>query len=90
MKIAKVKGLVVKGMVVVLAAGALLFASPAKATAQGFAVGVQVGRPHGYDRFEFERRQEFLRREEFVRRETFLRHEEWARGHRFDRPYGYR
>jgi hypothetical protein len=90
MKIANVKGLVVKGMMVVLAAGALMFASPAKAEAQGFAVGVQFGRPYGYDRFAFERRQEFLRREEFARREAFLRHEEWERGRRFERPYGYR
>ena len=85
MKIANVKGMVAKGMVVVLAAGALMFASP-KAQAQRFAVGVQVGAPFygpgfGYGpgaRFEFERRQ------------AFLRHEEWLRAHRFGRPYGYR
>jgi hypothetical protein len=85
MKIANVKGMVAKAMAVGLAAGALMFAAPAKATAQGFAVGVQIGRPYyGYDRFEFARRQEFLRREEF------RRHEEWQRAHRFDRPFGYR
>jgi len=80
MRIANVKGTVAKGMVVVLAAGALLFASPAKATAQGFAAGVQFGRPYygPRDRFEFERR------------EAFLRHEEFIRAHRFDRPYWYR
>jgi len=70
---------------VVLAAGALMVASPAKASAQEFGVGVQFGAPYyGRPGFEFERRQEFLRHE------AFLRHEEWARGHRFDRRYGYR
>jgi hypothetical protein len=87
MKIANVKGMVAKGMMVVLAAGALMVASPAKAEAQGFAVGVRFGAPapyYAHRDFEFERRQEFLRRE------AFLRHEEWVRSHRFDRPYGYR
>jgi hypothetical protein len=91
MKIANVKGMVAKGMVVVLAAGALMFASPAKAEAQRFAVGVRVGAPfygprvyapgpfYGAGaRFEFERR------------EAFVRHDEWLRAHRFGRPYGYR
>ena len=78
MKIAN--GMVAKAMVLGLAAGALMFATPAKATAQGFAV--QIGHPYyGYDRFEVERRQEFLRRDEF------RRHEEWDRAHRFDRRY---
>ena len=97
MKIANVKGMIAKGMMVVLAAGALMVASSAKAEAQGFAVGVRVG--NGYDgrrdfdarrNFEFQRRQEFLRREEIARREAFLRHEEWERSHRSERPYGYR
>jgi hypothetical protein len=80
MKIAN--GMVAKAMVLGLAAGALMFATPAKATAQGFAVGVQVGRPYyGYDRFEVERSREFLRRGEF------RRHEEWDRVQRFDRRY---
>ena len=85
MKIANVKGMVVKGMMAVMVAGALLLAAPAKAEAQGFAVGVRVGGPYyAHRNFEFERRQEFLRRE------AFLRHEEWLRAHRFERPYGYR
>jgi hypothetical protein len=75
MKLANVKMMVAKGMMAVLAAGAFMIASPAKANAQGFAVGVEVGYPHAfYGRpgyFEFERRQEFLR------------HEEWMRAHRF-------
>jgi hypothetical protein len=84
MKIANVKGMIAKGMMLGLAAGALLVASPVKAEAQRFVVGVQVGNPYyaprfdRYDRFEFERRQ------------AFLRHEEWERAHRFERPYGYR
>jgi hypothetical protein len=91
MKIANVKEMIAKGMMAAMVAGTLMVASPAKASAQGFAVGVRVGAPYyGYGRgYEFDRRQEFLRREEFARREAFLRHEEWARGHRFDRPYGY-
>jgi hypothetical protein len=98
MKIANVKGMIAKGMMAAMVAGTLLAVSPAKAEAQQFAVGVQVGQPaYGYDhrdgsdrRDQFERRQEMLRREEFARREAFLRHEEWVRAHRFDRPYGYR
>jgi hypothetical protein len=92
MKIANVKGMIAKGMMAAMVAGALMVASPAKASAQTFAVGVQVGNPYygRRDGFEFERRQEILRREEFARREAILRHEEWVRSHRFERPYGYR
>jgi hypothetical protein len=88
MKIANVKGMIAKGMMAAMVAGALMVASPAKAEAQGFAVGVRFGHPvpapvfvpayPRYDRFAFERR------------EAFLRHEEWARAHRFDRRFGYR
>ena len=81
MKIATVKGMVAKGMMVVLAAGALMLASPAKADAQGFAVGVRFGYPPP---------PVIVRRDfGFERREAFLRHEEWVRAHRFDRPYGF-
>ena len=76
MKIANVKSIVAKGMLAVLAAGVLMVASPAKANAEQFAVGVAVGYPHrDFGRYEFMRRQEFLRHEEFVR------------VHRFDRRY---
>jgi hypothetical protein len=84
MKVANVKGIVVKGMMLALAAGALMAASPINAEAQHFVVGVRVGDPYyaprydRYDRFEFERRQ------------AEIRHEEWLRAHRFERPYGYR
>lgn len=87
MKIANAKSMVAKGMMVALAAGAFMIASPAKAQAQGFAVGVQVGNPHFYDarrddyarrdRFEFERRQEILRHQEWLRHEELRRHEEF-------------
>ena len=84
MKFVNVKGMVAKGMVLAVAAGALMLASPAKAEAQGFVVGVRVGNPYyaprydGYDRYEY------------ARREAFFRHEEWLRAHRYDRSYGYR
>jgi len=86
MKIASVKGVVARGMMVALAAGALALASPAKAEAQGIAVGVQFGNPYYARRDGYE----FARRQEFLRREAFFRHQEWERTHRFDRPYGYR
>ena len=84
MNIANVKGMIAKGMMAAMVAGALMVAAPTKAEAQGFAVGVQFGGPRYARRdFEFERRQEFLRRE------AFLRHEEWLRAHRFERERGY-
>ena len=84
MKIANVKGMIAKGMMLAMTAGALMVASPVKAEAQRFVVGVRVGDPYyapRYDRFD---------RYEFERRQAFLRHEEWLRMHRFDHPYGYR
>jgi hypothetical protein len=84
MKIANVKAMVAKGVTVGLLAGAVALAAPAKAEAQQFAVGVQVGYPHygyigrdHYDRWRFEQ----------------LRHEEWVRAHEYNRyhyGYGYR
>jgi hypothetical protein len=79
MKIANVKSMVAKAMLAGVAAGALMVASPEKANAQQFGVGIVVGRPYPvYNRYEFLRRQEFLRHEEFLRL------------HRFDRRYGWR
>jgi hypothetical protein len=80
MKIANVKTLVAKGMMAAMVAGAFMIASPVKAQAQGFAVGVEVGYPHSYGRpgfYEFERRQEFLRHEEFLRAHRFYGHYGW-------------
>ena len=79
MKIANVKSMVAKAMLVVVAAGALMVASPAKANAEQFGVGVVVGYPHrDFNRYEY------------IRRQEFLRHEEFLRAHRFDRRYGWR
>jgi hypothetical protein len=78
MKIANAKGLVAKGMMLALAAGALTIAVPAKAEAQRFAVGVRVGGPYyapAYDRPAWDRH------------EAFVRQEEWIRFHRFHRDY---
>ena len=89
--VARIRRMVAKAMLAGMAAGAIMLASPAKAQAQEFVVGVRAGGPfYGERRFEFERRQEFLRREEFARREAFLRHEEWLRAQRFHGSYGYR
>jgi hypothetical protein len=88
MKIANVKALVTKTLVAAVAAGAFLFAAPAKSQAQVF-VGLRFGHPapvyvapapayyapapYGY-----------------ARRDAWIRHQEWERAHRFERPYGYR
>jgi hypothetical protein len=74
MKITNVKAMVAKGVTVGLLAGAFVLAAPAKADAQRFVVGVQVGYPHYeyYDHARFERER---------------RHEEWVRAH--GHYYGY-
>jgi len=65
MKIANAKGLVTKGMMVVLAAGTVMFAGAAKAQAQQFAVGVQLGQPaygvpaYAYDRDGYRNRDDY-------------------------------
>jgi hypothetical protein len=97
MKLTHVKAMVAKGMTVGLLAGAFMLAAPAKAHAQGFAVGIQVGNP-SYDygrrdyyeriRYEQERRAAFLRQQEWERRQAFLRHEAWERQQAYGR-YGY-
>jgi hypothetical protein len=96
MKFANVKGMVAKSMILAVAAGALVLASPVKAEAQRFVIGVRVGDPYyaprydHYDRYEYARQEEFRRQEEFQRRQAFYRHEQWQRMHRDDRSYGYR
>lgn len=77
MKITNVKAMIAKGVTVGLLAGAFVLAAPAKAEAQRFVVGVQVGYPHYdyYDHARFERER---------------RHEEWVRAHERDHyRYGY-
>jgi hypothetical protein len=77
MKITNVKAMVAKGVTVGLLAGAFVSGAPAKADAQQFATGVQVGYPqYGYahrDRYDHRR----------FERER--RHEEWVRAHEFGR-----
>jgi hypothetical protein len=100
MKLANVKGLIAKGMLLTFAAGALILGSPVKAEAQRFVVGVQVGNPYyaardaRYDRDQYDRhdyaRYDYGRQEEFLRRQAFFRHQEWLRQHDSDRSYGYR
>jgi hypothetical protein len=83
MKLTSIKSMVVKGVTVGLLAGAVVLAAPAKADAQRFVVGVQVGYPH-YD---------YVRRDHFdhVRFERERHHDEW-RAHERDhyRYYGRR
>jgi hypothetical protein len=100
MKLTNVKAMVAKGMTAGLLASAFMLAAPAKAHAQGFAVGIQVGNP-SYDygrrdyyeriRCEQERREAFLRQQEWERQQAFLRHEAWERQQAYGRyGYGYR
>jgi hypothetical protein len=80
MKVMNVKVMVAKMMTVGLLAGAFVLAAPAKAEAQGFAVGVQVG----YPRYDFSRRDYYDHlRLERERRAAFIRHEEWERRQAF-------
>ena len=102
MKIANVKGMVAKMMMVGLAAGAFMVANPATAQAQQFAVGVQVGHPayvydhdgYRYDRDDY-RRNEFRereQREEFQRREAreqFEQRQAYLRHEQWERAHRY-
>ncbi len=100
MKIARVKGAVAKAMMVVLAAGALVFVSPMKSQAQQVAVGVQFGHPayvydhdgyrhdrdgYWYDRDGY-RRDEFRDRE---RREAFERRQAYLRHEQWEHAERY-
>jgi hypothetical protein len=92
MKVTNVKAVVAKLMTVSFLAGVFALATPVKADAQGFAVGVRVGYPR-YDynrrdyydhlRFEQARRAAFIRQQEWERRQAFERHEAWERHQRF-------
>jgi hypothetical protein len=83
MTITNVKAIVAKGVTVGLLACAFVLAAPAKASAQQFAVGVQVGYPH-YDRA----RRDYY---DHLRFEQQRRHDEWVRAHEFGRYHdGYR
>jgi hypothetical protein len=83
MKVTNVKAMVAKGVTVGLLAGAFVLAIPAKADAQQFAVGVQVGSPH----YDHARRDYY----DHLRFEQERRREERVRAHEFRRYYnGYR
>jgi hypothetical protein len=83
MKITNVKAMAAKGVTVGLLTGTFVLAAPAKAEAQQFSVGVQVGYPH-YDRA----RCDYY---DHLRFEQEMRHEEWVRAHEFGRYHdGYR
>jgi hypothetical protein len=83
MKITNVKTIVAKGVTVGLLAGAFVLSAPAKADAQQFAVGVQVG----YPQYGYARRGNYDHR----RFEQERRHHEWVRAHEFGRYHdGYR
>jgi hypothetical protein len=91
------KAMVAKGLTLGLLAGAFVLAVPAKAQAQGFAIGVQVGGPHydyarqGYydggrrDYYERERfdqeRREIARQEAYQRQCQFEQRLAWQRAH---------
>ncbi|HEX9198034.1 MAG TPA: hypothetical protein VF865_00625 [Acidobacteriaceae bacterium] len=84
MKIANVKGMVAKLMMVGLAAGAFVAASSATAQAQQFAVGVQFGHPayvttYAYDRdgYRYYDRdgRRYYDRDDYRRSEAFREHE---------------
>lgn len=92
MKLTNVKAMVAKAMTVGMLAGAFVLATPAKAQAQGWGVGVQVGYPpYGYSRDYYERlRCERERREAFLRQQAWEHHHAWEREHRYGYGYGYR
>jgi hypothetical protein len=87
MKIATVKTLAAKFAVTSLAAGAFLFASPAKSQAQRFSAGVRIGNAgyiavdNGYrydgDRYRDHEYREHEQREAFARRQAYLAHQRW-------------
>lgn len=97
MKIANVKGVVAKLMMVGLAAGALALASPAMAEAQRFAVGVQFGNsdyrsyPNGYryDRYDPDAyrysREEIHERRQREERAEFARRQAYLRHAQWER-----
>jgi hypothetical protein len=89
MKLANVKAMVAKVMTIGLLAGAFALVAPAKAQAQAFGFGVEVG-PH-YDVYHHDRfrAEEFRRHEEFVRRQERLRAQEFG-GYRHGAPYRFR
>ena len=90
----------IKAAAAAVLAGVVLLATPSKAHAQQFAVGVQFGQPaYGYanrpgpgygEHLRWEReRAEIARRDAWIRHEQWERHEAWDRGRDFNRGGGY-
>ncbi len=101
MTITNVKAMVAKVLTVGFLAGAFVMAAPAKAEAQGFAVGVRFGAPvyvapryvalvygYGYG-YDVRRHDEWVRHEEFERQRAFERERDYDRYHHGP-AYGYR
>ena len=87
MKSTNVKAMVAKVMTVGLLAGAFVLATPMKAEAQGWQVGVQLGGPVYYgdgrgSRWYHERQEEFAREQAYAREQEYLQHEAWERQER--------
>lgn len=88
MTIANVKGLVAKFMITGLVAGAVTLASPAKAQAQQFAVGVEFGHPayvadrddNRYDRDNYRQDRDGYRvdRDDYRQKQEFRERQERA------------
>jgi hypothetical protein len=100
MKTANVKAMVAKVITVGVLAGAFVMVAPAKAQAQGWQVGVQLGAPVYYrddrrgDYWRHERQEEFERQQAYARQQAYLQHEAWERHEREEayerqRAYGY-
>ena len=89
MTVNNVKAMVAKGVTVVLLAGAFALAGPAKADAQQFAMGVQVGSPYfGGDYYARQRYEAYRRQQAWIQHE---RQEAWQRQQAYNRyAYGYR
>ena len=91
MKLTSVKSMMAKGVTVGLLAGAIALASPAKAEAQQFAVGVQFGSPaYGYvapgDYYARQRYEAYWREQARLQHEAWVRQQAWERQH----AYAYR
>ncbi len=103
MKFANVKAMVAKSMILAVAAGALMLASPTKADAQHFVVGVGIGSSHyairdqGYDQYSRRDRDDRYdaprydryERYEFERREEMQRREAFFRQQQWLRMHQY-
>jgi hypothetical protein len=94
MKSTNVKAMVAKVMAVGFLASAFVLASPTKAEAQGWQVGVQFGGPVYYGDDGRRAYWDHERQEEFERQQAYQQHEAWEEHERQEaferqRAYGY-